>query len=364
MNADVMCLSPRKIIVSPKRTVVSPKRTVVSPKRTVVSPKRTVVSPKRTVVSPKMVFVVDDDDDNIDMEKIITNNTNTDNDIKKIIADNNADNDNDMEEQHLQNCFESEKNFMLNEGYMNQNKNINNQNRKILIDWLFQYCTEEKLLPETFFMTVMLVDQYINKSFNLEIEKLQLLGIICCWIASKFNEIQYFTIKDCIYVCANTYNSIEIKNMEIEILTKLNWNINIVTPYHFLKYFINTLKIKLLREEYFINLYILEFSYHYCELMHFKPSTLASSSIYLTLKIIKKLHLWTDEFLTYSQQNINVIKNCSVILETLLKKEMAIFIVNKKTKFFITEHYSLKKMHCVPQKIISFYTSMYDVCLK
>lgn len=48
-------------------------------------------------------------------------------------------------------------------GYMKQQKDINEKMRAILIDWLVEVHLKFKLVPETLYLTVNLIDRYLEK---------------------------------------------------------------------------------------------------------------------------------------------------------------------------------------------------------
>ena len=60
--------------------------------------------------------------------------------------------------------------------------------RSILIDWLVEVAEEYRLVPETLYLAVNYIDRFlahvpVNRS------KLQLVGVTCMLIASKYEEI-------------------------------------------------------------------------------------------------------------------------------------------------------------------------------
>ena len=65
---------------------------------------------------------------------------------------------------------------------------INEKMRSILIDWLVDVNLKFKMIPETLFMTVNLIDRYLEKT-HVARDKLQLIGITALFVASKCEEI-------------------------------------------------------------------------------------------------------------------------------------------------------------------------------
>ena len=55
---------------------------------------------------------------------------------------------------------------------------------QILIDWLVEVTTKWRLVPETLYVTVQLVDRYLEVA-TIARSRLQLLGVASLLIASK-----------------------------------------------------------------------------------------------------------------------------------------------------------------------------------
>jgi len=60
--------------------------------------------------------------------------------------------------------------------------------RAILVDWIIEVHLKFKLLPETLFLTVGLIDRYLEK-VKIKRGNLQLVGVTCMLVASKYEEI-------------------------------------------------------------------------------------------------------------------------------------------------------------------------------
>ena len=63
--------------------------------------------------------------------------------------------------------------------------------RLVLIDWLFQLKEQLKILPDTFFMAVALLDRYFDKLEDETVPKadVQKTGVIALFLAGKYEEI-------------------------------------------------------------------------------------------------------------------------------------------------------------------------------
>ena len=92
-----------------------------------------------------------------------------------------------------------------NVNYMSHQPEINDKMRSILIDWLIEVHLKFKLLPETLFITVSIIDRYLEKQ-KVAKSKLQLVGVTALFIASKYEEIYPPEIKDFVFITDNAYS--------------------------------------------------------------------------------------------------------------------------------------------------------------
>lgn len=77
--------------------------------------------------------------------------------------------------------------------------------RCILIAWLVEVHLKFKLLPETLFLTVNLIDRYTLHR-PIKRTEYQLLGVTAMLIASKYEEIYAPEIGDFIYMTDKAYS--------------------------------------------------------------------------------------------------------------------------------------------------------------
>lgn len=109
--------------------------------------------------------------------------------------------------------------------------------RAILIDWLIEVHLKFKLLPETLFLTVNIIDRYLEKNHDVHRTKLQLVGVTSMLIASKYEEIYAPEVRDFVYITDKAYTKEEILKMEQSILYSLDFNITFPSSLRFLERF-------------------------------------------------------------------------------------------------------------------------------
>ena len=85
--------------------------------------------------------------------------------------------------------------------------------RAILVDWIIEVHLKFKLLPETLFLTVGLIDRFLELE-QIQRSSLQLVGVTAMLIASKYEEIYAPEVRDFVYITDNAYTRDQIFAME------------------------------------------------------------------------------------------------------------------------------------------------------
>lgn len=67
-------------------------------------------------------------------------------------------------EQIQHNMIKNEETWSVDANYMNKQTQINEKIRSTLVDWLIQTHYNFKLLPESLFLTMNIVDRYASKN--------------------------------------------------------------------------------------------------------------------------------------------------------------------------------------------------------
>ena len=198
-------------------------------------------------------------------------------------------------------------------------KDINPKMRAILIDWLVDVHLKFKLLNDTLFMAVSLIDRFLAKECGSR-KKLQLVGVTAMLIASKFEEIYAPEVGDFVYICDKAYSREEILQYEILMLNTLSFEISHPTPLHFLRRFSKAAKSD--SKAHTLSKYLIELSLMDIELQKrpFCPSMIAAASIYITRKMINPKLYWNSNLRHYTQYKESQIMPCVLALNETLKK--------------------------------------------
>lgn len=106
--------------------------------------------------------------------------------------------------------------------------------RAILVDWLVEVQWKLKLLPETLFLSINLIDRFLSKR-AVSMVKLQLVGLTATMIASKVEEVLSPSVANFIYLSDNAYETQELLKAERYMLHVLNFCLSYPSPLTFLR---------------------------------------------------------------------------------------------------------------------------------
>ncbi|KAM6975230.1 G2/mitotic-specific cyclin-B1 [Tautogolabrus adspersus] len=164
-----------------------------------------------------------------------------------------------------------------------QGKEVTGNMRAILVDWLVQVNLKFRLLQETMYMTVGIIDRFLQ-DHPVPKKQLQLVGVTAMFLASKYEEMYPPEISDFAYVTDRAYTTAQIRDMEMTILRVLKFKLGRPLPLQFLR---RASKIyEVTAEQHTLAKYLLELTMVDYEMVHFPPSMVASASLALTLKIL------------------------------------------------------------------------------
>ena len=221
-------------------------------------------------------------------------------------------------------------------GYMENQPEINDIMRAILIDWIIEVHLKFNLRQETLHMAIWLIDTYLSFSF-VPRDQLQLLGITCLLISSKSHEIYYPQHKKLIEMTDNAYTIEEMLKMENEILKKLNFYV--LCPNHLDFFNILSKMFNLEKKHYILGNYFIEYSLINYDLLKYSPSVIASSCVYLVMKQYgidgyQKLY---NNFIIKDNNPENIIKDTAKEILVLVDNLARSRFQNVKKKYMMTE---------------------------
>eukprot|EP01123_Difflugia_compressa_P011628 TRINITY_DN471_c0_g1_i12.p1 TRINITY_DN471_c0_g1~~TRINITY_DN471_c0_g1_i12.p1 ORF type:complete len:220 (-),score=46.93 TRINITY_DN471_c0_g1_i12:437-1096(-) len=189
--------------------------------------------------------------------------------------------------------------------------------RAILVDWLIEVHRMFKLLPESLFLSISIIDRYLSVT-PITREKLQLVGVTAMLIASKYEEIYSPECNDFVYISDGAYTKQNILKMEQNILNTLQFNLTHPSPLHFLRRYS-----KAAGSDYTLHTlckYLIELMLVDVKFLRFAPSLVAASSVYLARAMTSKTPLWGPTLEHYSTYSEEKVRECAKEMNALLKK--------------------------------------------
>ncbi|OMO73970.1 hypothetical protein CCACVL1_17050 [Corchorus capsularis] len=176
--------------------------------------------------------------------------------------------------------------------------------REILIDWLMEVAEEYKLVSDTVYLTVSYIDRFLS-SHSINRDKLQLLGVSCMLIASKYEEITPPRADDFCYMTDNCYTKEEHEDLQVE----------------------------------FLSCYIAELCLLDYEFVQFLPSVVASAALFFSRFMIKQhRHPWSKALECYSGYEPSELEECVLAIHGLyLRRNLSSGLTQKylQHKIFI-----------------------------
>ncbi|KAK7261874.1 hypothetical protein RIF29_28197 [Crotalaria pallida] len=199
-------------------------------------------------------------------------------------------------------------------------RDINQNMRGLLIDWLVEVSEEYKLVPDTLYLTVYLIDWFLSKNY-IERQRLQLLGITCMLIASKYEEINAPRIEEFCIITDNTYTKEEVLKMETQVLKCTAYQLFAPTAKTFLRRFLRaaqaTCKSPSFELEYLAN-YLAELTLMNYGFLNFLPSMIAASAVFLARWTLdQSSHPWNPTLQHYASYKASDLKTTVLALQDM-----------------------------------------------
>lgn len=189
-------------------------------------------------------------------------------------------------------------------GYMSSQTDINEKMRAILLDWLVEVHLKFRLMPETLYLTVNLIDRFLERKMVVR-QKLQLVGVTAMLLASKYEEIYAPEVRDFVYITDKAYTREQILQMESSMLNTLEFRITVPTAYVFLN---RCLKVAAADERTtLLATYFVERTLQEYRMLQHLPSKVAAAGVNMALRTLRGRDAWTPtlaHFSGFSQEEL------------------------------------------------------------
>lgn len=173
--------------------------------------------------------------------------------------------------------------------------------RCTLVDWLVEVALEFRVVSDTLFLAVSFLDRYLSR-VPTERSNLQLVGVTCLLIASKYEEIYAPQVDDFVQITDDSYTRDEIIQMEEHILELLDFELTQPTAKTFVRRFVQAAIAGCLPDQrlehlcaYFVELALCEYG-----ALRFLPSEIAAAAVLLAQHCLGAA-VWSPTLLHYSE---------------------------------------------------------------
>lgn len=210
--------------------------------------------------------------------------------------------------------------------YMDNQKELAWKMRSVLVDWLIEVHWKFKLLPETLYLSVNIIDRFLSLR-AVSLVKLQLVGIAAMLIASKYEEVLAPSITNFVFLADGGYEDEEILKAERYVLAVLEFNLSYPNPMLFLRrnskadnYDIQTRTVA----KYLMEITLIEHKFLECP-----PSQVAAAALWLARKTLNRGE-WNANLAHYSGWDEEGLSPCAELMLEYLRKPTKYEAVYKK----------------------------------
>ncbi|KAI5932449.1 Cyclin-F [Manis javanica] len=169
-------------------------------------------------------------------------------------------------------------------------RGLNDTMRYILIDWLVEVATMKDFTSLCLHLTVECVDRYLRRR-PVPRYRLQLLGIACMVICTRFISKEILTIREAVWLTDNTYKYEDLVRMMGEIISALEGRIRVPTVVDY-KDVLLTLAPMAPRTQHLCS-FLCELSLLHTSLAAYAPAHLAAATLLLARLTHGQTQPWT-----------------------------------------------------------------------
>lgn len=205
---------------------------------------------------------------------------------------------------------------VLNPNYIEKQKELNWGMRGILGDWLIQVHARFRLLPETLYLAMHLVDRMLSIRV-VSLSRLQLVGVTCMFIAAKYEEIMAPSVKHFVECADSAYTEKDILDAEQYVLRVLGWDCSYPNVMTFLR--------RVSKAEDFddqtrsVGKFFVEIACVDHRLLPFPPSQIAAASLWLARLILDR-DPWNGNLIHYSTyREKDLVEPANIMLNYMLE---------------------------------------------
>jgi len=162
-------------------------------------------------------------------------------------------------------------------------KEIKDTSRAFLVEWIIDVHRKFRLVPETLYVTVFLIDRFLSLK-QIRKNQLHILGVAALLISTKYEEIYPPDLKELLSVSENKFTRQEVLLMERDMLITLQFDITTPSAYRFLERYRKLTTSAVDNRVFFLAQYIQEISLLDASLLQYNPSEIAAAALILATK--------------------------------------------------------------------------------
>uniref|UniRef100_A0A2S2PFH8 G1/S-specific cyclin-D3 n=1 Tax=Schizaphis graminum TaxID=13262 RepID=A0A2S2PFH8_SCHGA len=198
--------------------------------------------------------------------------------------------------------------------------------RKIVVDWMWEVCEEQKCQEDIFPLAVNYMDRFLSVN-PINKNHLQLLGTTCLLVSSKLRESDCLSVDLLVLYTDNTITSEELLMWELLLLSILKWDVSAITAHDFLWYILKRLHMDTAKP--FVDVVIKHCGtfigmcardYKFCS---YKPSVIAGASIAAALNGLEYAAIYKYDLFTklhaITGSKKEVLKTCQEQIEAMVE---------------------------------------------
>lgn len=197
---------------------------------------------------------------------------------------------------------------------------------------IYKICSKMSLKPKTYFRAISLFDMIVT-NYKISPEKLNVVFLICLSLSSKIieNFDQYIDIS-MVKKVVPEYSIEQLVILEINLFSKLNFQINCPTTFDFLKILMNLMEERIIYcSEFRENQVDMKIIHTICEenllnllvegsVIIFSQNLIALSVLILVLTKLKKIQIFENLINEFIPNNNNEFQECFSYSESILYK--------------------------------------------
>jgi hypothetical protein len=110
--------------------------------------------------------------------------------------------------------------------------------RRKVAEWLLEFVDEFGLPNDIVAVAVAYLDIFLSRR-RVNKASLQLLAMVCIFVASKFHEVDPISIAELQTLAEGGYTEEQIRSLELELLQAMSWNMNPTTTHKIMRHVAN-----------------------------------------------------------------------------------------------------------------------------